>query len=208
MGLMVFGVVKLTDAENRRRRGEELAQQATSDSAWEPPPEDVLLRVHVSKGMTLLGLFMSISLIGFGLVFLFLDPVTALVLGWWSTLIGLAFLYILLKQLTITEPMVVLTTAYIEHTGWPFKRIPWADIRKSHVRRRVTKGGVSTCLSFEVEDHMRYLRQMNWFSRTANRLNRVFGCSPIYINLTPLKADPARILDLVQQHIRPQPAGK
>lgn len=204
MGLMVFGVVKLTDAENRKHRREGLAQQKTSDSAWEPPPEDVLLQAHISKGMTLWGLFLSIGLVGFGLAFLFINPVTALVIGWWSTLIGLTFLYSLLKQLTITEPMVVLSTAYIEHAGWPFKRIPWSDIKKAHLCRLVS----STYLNLEVENHSRYLQQMGWFSRNANRLNRVLGCSPIYINLTPLKVDPAKVLDLVRQHVHPQPAGE
>ena len=203
MGAMVFGVVKLTHAENRKRRREELARQATSDSG-EPQPEDVLLRVHISKGMTLWGLFLSICLTGFGLAFLYIDPVTALVIGWWSTLAGLALLYSLLKQLLITQPWVVLTTAFIEHAGWPFKRIPWSDIKAAHLCRLVS----STYLNFEVEDPSRYLRQMGWFGRNANRFNRMLGCSRIYINLTPLKVDPARILDLARQHIHPQPAGE
>lgn len=205
-GLMVYGVVRLTLAENKKLKREETARLTTPETVWQQPqPADVLLEIHISKGMTLWGLFLCVCLIGFGLAFMS-NPVTALVLGWWTTFGGLIMLFKLLGQLSRTRPMVVLTTSYIEHARWPFKRIPWCDIRGCYTRTIAGKGGVSTYLCIEVEDQNKYLRQMNWLNRSINKLNWLVGCSAIHFGVTPLKINPSELVRLIQEQIRSKSA--
>lgn len=200
MVLMVYGVVKLTNTENQKRTHQETKYlgDARSVVEWEPPRnEDLLLEVHISKGMTLYGLFLSTAMLGFGVTFFLLHPVTALVLGWWMCLLGLVSIVNMVKQLAIDTPVVILTTSYIEYAGWPFKRIPWKDIKKSYIRRLPT----ANYLNFEVVYQQKLLLEMGWLSRNIHRLNWIFGGSPIQINLTPLKVDSTRILDLVNHQM-------
>lgn len=200
MILMVYGVVKLTNTENKKRAHQESGYLGNAQSVveWESPRnEDLLLEVHISKRMALYGLFLSAAMLGFGVTFFLLHPVTALVLGWWMCLVGLVFIVNMIRQLGIDTPVVILTTSYIEYAGWPFKRIPWKDIKKSYIRRLPT----ATYLNFEVVDQQKLLLKMGWLSRNIHRLNRIFGGSPIQINLTPLKVDSTRILDLVNQQM-------
>jgi hypothetical protein len=198
--LIVWGVVQLTNAENKKRAQLDFrnAGDASSDVKFgKPLNEDLLLEVHISKSMTLVGLFLSIAMLGFGLAFFLLNPVTALVLGWWLCILGLVFTVKMFRQLAIDTPTVTLTTAYIEHAGWPFKRIPWKEIKKSYIIKLPT----AIYLNFEVEDQQKLLQQMSWFIRNILRMNRIFGGSPIQINLTPLKVDSSRVLEIVKHQI-------
>lgn len=204
ISLMVLGVVKLTEADKRRFQHKQAIQQTAPEFAWDQPkPDELLLEAHFSRGMNLWGLFIAAVLTYFGFKALLLDPVVALVLGWWMTLFGVVFIFLLLKQLTTTEPILVLTTTYIEYAKWPFRRIPWHDIKHCHSRTIVGKGGVATYLCLELVDQDKYVQQMGWLSRKINRLNWLVGCSAIHVALTPLKVDSAEVIKRIQQKIRP-----
>ena len=198
IGAMVFLVVWLTNSENKRRIISPGLEHPDLGNQWKAPsPEDVLLEVYVSKGMTAYGLLIGLVLLGVGIFSFMLDPVVALVLGWWTALLGMVFVISLLKQLMTDKPSVVLTTKYLEHAGWPFRRIPWSEITQAYTRRVST--GIYLCL--ELADQPKWLKQMGIVSRNVNRLNRIFFCSPININVTPLKANAADILAVVNQQL-------
>lgn len=127
-----------------------------------------------------------------------------LVLGWWMALLGVILVFIMLKQFTITEPVLVLTTTYIEYAKWPFRRIPWHDITHCQSRIIVGKGVVATYLCLELVDQDKYLQRMGWLSRKVNRLNWLVGCSAIHVALTPLKVDSAEVVKLIERQIRPR----
>lgn len=205
VSLMVWGVVKLTEADKRRFQRMQAIQQISRESACrQPKPSEILLEAYFSKGMTIWGLFVAATLTYFGFKALFLDPVVALVLGWWTALFGVIFIFIFLKQFTTTEPVLTLTTTHIEYAKWPFRRIPWHDIRRCHSRTIVGKGVIATYLCLELADQSKYLRQMGWLSRKINRLNWLIGCSAIHVALTPLKVDSAEVVKRIQQQIRPR----
>lgn len=200
LAFMVWGVVQLTNAENKSRAEQENRSVVVAQADVElgkSRNEDMLLEIYISKGMTLYGILLSIVMLGFGLVFFLLSPVTALVLGWWMCIFGLVFIVNMTRQLAIDTPAVILTTSYIEYVGWPFKRIPWREIRKSYIRRLPT----ATYLNFEVVEQQKLLQQMSWLSRNVHRLNRIFGGAPIQINLTPFKIDSSRVLEMVNHQI-------
>lgn len=200
LALMVWGVVRLTNAENKKRAGHGYRNAVVAQADVElgkPRNEDMLLEIYISKGLTLYGIFLSIAMLGFGLAFLLLSPVTALVLGWWVCVLGLVFTAKMIRQLAIDTPMVILTTSYIEYAGWPFRRIPWKGIRNAYIRSLPT----ATYLNFEVEEQQKLLQQMGWLKRNVHRLNRIFGGSPIQINLTPFKVDSSRVLEMVNHQI-------
>lgn len=198
IGALVFLVVWLTNSENKKRNGAvELDQPYLAEEEVAHSPAEVLLEVYFSKVVAFFGFLGALALLGFGVLFLLLDPVTALVLGWWATLLGMLFVITFLKQLMTDKPSVILTTKYLEHAGWPFRRIPWSEITQAYTRRVST--GVYLCL--ELADQPKWLKQMGLVSRNMNRLNRIFFCSPININVTPLKANAADILAMVNQQL-------
>lgn len=203
--LMVLGVVKLTEADKRRFHRKQAIQQTSPESACrQPKPSEILLEAYISKGMTLWGLFVAATLTYFGFKALLLDPVVALVLGWWTALFGVILFLFLLKQFTTTEPVLTLTTTHVEYAKWPFRRIPWHDITHCHSRTIVGKGVIATYLCLELVDQDKYLQQMGWLSRKISRLNWLVGCSAIHVALTPLDVDSAEVVKRIQQQIRPR----
>jgi len=202
--LMILTVVRLTEADGRRfQYRQAILQTAPESLRSQPKREEILLEVHYSKGMSLWGLFVAAALTYFGFKALLLDPVVALVFGWWVAFVSVIFIFLLLKQLATTEPVLVLTTTYIEYAPWPFRRIPWRDITYCRSRTIVGKGVIATYLCFELVDQNKYLQQMGWLSRTINRLNWLAGCSAIHVALTPLKVDSGEVTRRIQQQIRP-----
>lgn len=120
---MVLIVVWLTTRENKIREEKQIAleSQGQEETKWNQPPGEIILEIPVSKGMTLFGMFMASALLGFGIAFCLISPVTTLVLGWWTSIVGLIFLFSLGRQLLIKHPIVVVTTECIQYRGWPFR---------------------------------------------------------------------------------------
>ena len=197
IALMVYMLVRMTNAENIRRNARTLEQMQLSDT----PEASVRLKVFTSKGMTIYGMVLASVVLGFGIFTFLLHPVTALVIGWWAVLISSFFLYKLAKQLLNNGPLLVLTDSYIENASWPYKRIEWKNIRRVHKSRLLTAGVVAIYINLEVDNEKALLKGLGVFTRTLYRLNRLFGGSPIQINATALRIEPDELISHIKQFI-------
>lgn len=192
---MVLVVVWLTTRENKIRDETRIALETQ-------PPGELILEIPVSRGMTLLGMLMASALLGFGIAFCLMSPVTALVLGWWTSIVSLIYLVSLGRQFLINHPIVVVTTECIQYRGWPFRCISWRNVIRATLRRVVTRGGVSVYLNLELNNEKELTSQLSKFKGLIFRLNRLFGVSTFSIGLTPLKASPKKVLAVVEHQIR------
>ena len=201
---MVLIVVWLTARENRIRDEKRIAleTQGQEETKWNQPPGETILEIPVSKGMTLFGMLMASALLGFGVAFCLMSPVTALLLGWWTSIAGLIYLVSLGRQLLINHPIVVVTTECIQYRGWPFRCISWRNVIRASLRRVVTRGGVSVYLNLELNNEKQLTSQLSKLKGLVFRLQRLFGVSTFSIGLTPLKASPKNVLSIVENQIR------
>ena len=201
---MVLVVVWLTTRENKIREEKQIALeiQGQEETKWNQPPGEMILEIPVSKGMTLFGMFMASALLGFGIAFCLISQVTALVLGWWTSIVGLIFLISLGRQFLIKHPIVVVTTECIQYSGWPFRCISWRNVIRASLRRVVTRGGISIYLNLELDNEKELTSKLSKFKGLLFRLNRFFGVSTFSIGLTPLKANPKNVLSIVENQIR------
>lgn len=201
---MVLIVIWLTTRENRIREEKRIALeiQGQEETNWNHPPGEMILEIPVSKGMTLFGMLMASALLGFGIAFCLISPVTALVLGWWTCIVGLIFLVSLGRQLLVKHPIVVVTTECIQYRGWPFRCISWSNVIRTSLRRVATRGGISVYLNLELNNEKELTSKLSKFKGLLFRLNRLFGVSTFSIGLTPLKASPKNVLAIVENQIR------
>lgn len=201
---LVLIVIWLTTRENRIREEKRIALeiQGQEETNWNHPPGEMILEIPVSKGMTLFGMLMASALLGFGIAFCLISPVTALVLGWWTCIVGLIFLVSLGRQLLVKHPIVVVTTECIQYRGWPFRCISWSNVIRASLRRVATRGGISVYLNLELNNEKELTSKLSKFKGLLFRLNRLFGVSTFSIGLTPLKASPKNILAIVENQIR------
>ena len=200
---MVLIVVWLTTRENKIREEKRIAlDKGEEETKWNQPPGELILEIPVSKGTTLLGMLMASALLGFGIAFCLMSPVTALVLGWWTSIVGLIYLMSLGRQLLFNHPVVVVTTECIQYRGWPFRCISWTNVIRASLRRVVTVGGVSAYLNLELNNEKELTRKLSKGKGLIFRLNRLFGVSTFSIGLTPLKASPKNVLAVVENQIR------
>lgn len=201
---MVFIVVWLTTRENKIREEERIALdiQKQEEAKWREPPGELILEIPVSKGMTLWGMLMASALLGFGITFCLMSPVTALVLGWWTSIAGLLSLRLLGRQFLINHPVVVITTECIQYRGWPFRCISWRNVIRASLRRVVMRGGVSVYLNLELNNEKELISQLGKSKGVLFRLQRLFGVSAFSIGLTPLQASPENVLAVAENQIR------
>lgn len=201
---MVLIVVWLTSRENKIREEKWIALEilGQEETKWNQLPGEMILEIPVSKGMTLLGMLMASALLGFGIAFCLMNPVTALVLGWWTSIVGLTYLVSLGRQFLINHPVVVVTTECIQYRGWPFRCISWRNVIGANLRRVATRGGVSVYLNLELNNEKELTSKLSKFKGRIFRLHRLFGVSTFSIGLTPLKASPQSVLAIVENQIR------
>lgn len=76
--------------------------------------------------------------------------------------------------------------------------IPWSAIQGAYLNSM--QKNVFICL--EVADYKVYLRRIHVVKRAFARVNRLFGFTPICLNLTGVAADPQEVLDLILKRIR------
>lgn len=195
IALMVYLVVSLTNAENKR------AAIAKANAISLTPIGKVEIEIFRSFGMAIYGLILSLFLCGFGIFTFFLDPVAALVLGTPTLLAAIPFTFMGIKQLFDNEPNVVITDTHIECKQWPFRRIAWKEIKSVNRLRFMTAGAYAVYINLEVYDEKKVMTHMGSIKKIIYKLNRIFGGSPIAINLTSLKADSDLLLKMVQQHL-------
>jgi len=197
IALMVYVLVRITNAENSRRNRKMLEQAQLPDLS----ESNVRLRVFTSKGMTIYGMVLASIVLAFGIFTLLLHPVTALVIGWWVALVSALLLIKLTKQVLNSEPLLVLTDSYIENASWPYRRVNWKNVKRAHISRLLTAGVVAIYINLEVDNEKELLNGLGLFTKTFYRLSRLFGGSPIQINATALRIKPDELMSHIKQFI-------
>lgn len=104
------------------------------------------------------------------------------------------------KLLINKTPMVVITDEQIECIQWPFKSIKWKNIDDATLTRMPVSGGYS--LNLDVNNQDQLLSQISPPRRLLWKLGRLFGFSPIAINLLGLRETPKELEEIVRGKLR------
>ncbi len=104
------------------------------------------------------------------------------------------------KLLINKTPIVVITDEQIECIQWPFKSIKWKNIDGATLRRMPFSGGYS--LNLDVNNQDQLLSQTSPPSRLLWKLGRVFGFSPIAINLLAFRETPKEVEEIIRGRLR------
>lgn len=108
--------------------------------------------------------------------------------------------YLIGKLLINKAPIVVITDEQIECIQWPFKSIKWKNIDNATLTRMPVSGGYS--LNLDVNNQEQLLSQISPPRRLLWKLGRLFGFSPIAINLLSLKETPKEVENIVRGKFR------
>ena len=118
--------------------------------------------------------------------------IAGLLLALYAIRIGYLNSRLLIKK----TPIIVITDEEIECIQWPFKSIKWKNIDDATLTRIPVSGGYS--LSLYVNNQDQLLSQMSPPRRMLWKLGRLFGLSPIAINLLGLKETPEELEKVVR----------
>jgi|GEM_PF-4266913 len=154
-----------------------------------------------SKAMLVYYLVICIIFVAFGAWSLIFYPVIFIVIGFWGLLPSIPGIFWAISQIIKESPRIIISGENIEYVEWPFKILKWENIRSAYLRTLPSKGFMSTFLVFETDNEIELLKTVKFIDRILWKSGKIFGLSPIIINLTNIDVVPEKILEIILANI-------